>query len=175
MRKLSMEELNRPSAEAFKNSEKLPVVAVLDNIRSLANVGSIFRSADAFAIHEIYLCGFTGTPPNRELHKAALGAEESVAWRHFETTSQAIKELKSRGFSVFAIEQTTQSIGLNDFQPVNGQPIALVFGNEVMGVDDAVLPLCDGAIEIPQAGSKHSLNVSVCAGVVFWEVFKKLS
>jgi tRNA G18 (ribose-2'-O)-methylase SpoU len=169
-----MEELNRSSAEDFKNSEKLPVVAVLDNLRSLANVGSIFRSADAFAISEIYLCGFTGTPPNRELHKAALGAEESVAWRHFETTALAIDLLRSKGYKVVAIEQTNRSVLLNEFQFDINQPIALVLGNEVMGVDDAVLPLCDAAIEVPQAGSKHSLNVSVCAGLVFWEVFKKL-
>ncbi len=174
MRKLSMEALNRPSAEAFKNSEKLAVVAVLDNIRSLANVGSVFRSADAFAIGHLYLCGFTGTPPNRELHKAALGAEESVVWSHHTSTADCLKQLKADGYILLAVEQTDESILLSDFSFRKDQKYALILGNEVMGVADEALALCDGALEIPQAGSKHSLNVSVCAGVVFWEAFRAL-
>lgn len=174
MRKLSMEALNRPTAEAFKNSEKLPVVAVLDNIRSLANVGSIFRSADAFAIKELCLCGFTGTPPNRDIHKAALGAEESVAWHHFASTTDCLVDLKNQEYILLAIEQTDESVLLSDFVFQKDKKYALILGNEVMGVDDAVLDLCDGALEVPQAGSKHSLNVSVCAGVVFWEAFRNL-
>jgi tRNA G18 (ribose-2'-O)-methylase SpoU len=172
MRKLSMEALNRPTAEAFKNSKKLPVVAVLDNLRSLANVGSIFRSADAFAINHLYLCGFTGTPPNRDIHKAALGAEESVAWTHFESTTSCIEKLKSEGYTVLAIEQTDESVLLSNFTFEKGKQYALVLGNEVMGVADEALALCAGALEVPQAGSKHSLNVSVCAGVVFWEAYQ---
>lgn len=174
MRKLSMEALNRPTAEAFKNSEKLPVVAVLDNIRSLANVGAIFRTADAFALKELYLCGFTGTPPNRDIHKAALGAEESVEWRQFAATTDCLLELKNEGYILLAIEQTDESIMLSNFVFQKEKKYALILGNEVMGVDDAVLDLCDGALEVPQAGSKHSLNVSVCAGVVFWEAFRAL-
>jgi tRNA G18 (ribose-2'-O)-methylase SpoU len=174
MRKLSTSELGRPSVETFINSEKLPVVAVLDNIRSLANVGSIFRSADAFAIKTLYLCGFTGTPPNRDIHKAALGAEESVEWRQFATTTDCLIELKNQGYILLAIEQTDESVLLSDFDFQKDKKYALILGNEVMGVDDAVLDLCDGALEVPQAGSKHSLNVSVCAGVVFWEAFRSL-
>lgn len=174
MRKLSMEALNRPTAEAFKNSEKLPVVAVLDNIRSLANVGSIFRTADAFAINHLYLCGFTGTPPNRDIHKAALGAEESVAWSHVESTVSCLAQLKKEGYQLLAVEQTDASVLLSDFVFQADQKYALILGNEVMGVEDAALDLCDGALEVPQAGSKHSLNVSVCAGVVFWEAFRGL-
>lgn len=172
MRKLSMDELNRPSAEEFKNSEKIPVVAVLDNIRSLANVGSIFRSADAFAIEELCLCGFTGTPPNRDIHKSALGAEESVAWIHYPSTRDCLQSLKSQGYTLVAIEQTDKSIMLSAFEFQINKKYALVLGNEVMGVSDEALLLCDAALEVPQAGSKHSLNVSVCSGIVFWECFK---
>jgi tRNA G18 (ribose-2'-O)-methylase SpoU len=174
MRKLSTSELGRPSVEAFIKSEKLPVVAVLDNIRSLANVGSIFRSADAFAIKQLCLCGFTGTPPNRDIHKAALGAEESVVWRHFASTTDCLVDLKSQGYILLAIEQTDESVLLSDYTFQKDKKYALILGNEVMGVDDAVLDLCDAALEVPQAGSKHSLNVSVCAGVVFWEAFRNL-
>lgn len=169
MRKLSTEELGRPDAETFKKSGKIPVVAVLDNIRSLHNVGSVFRSADAFAIEAIYLCGITACPPHREINKTALGATESVDWHYVENTVDCLKMLREKGYETICVEQTDQSIHLQHFTPSG--PTALVFGNEVDGVSDEALPLCTAAVELPQAGTKHSLNVSVCAGIVFWHCF----
>jgi 23S rRNA (guanosine2251-2'-O)-methyltransferase len=151
------------------------VVLVLDNVRSLHNVGAVFRTADAFALERLYLCGVTGQPPHREITKTALGSTESVAWTHEATTLGAVQQLKEAGYQLIAVEQTTGSILLPQFQPVAGQPLALVLGNEVFGVDDEVLALCDAAVEIPQLGTKHSLNVSVAAGVVLWDVLSKMS
>jgi 23S rRNA (guanosine2251-2'-O)-methyltransferase len=173
-KKLSMDELGRKSPEAFRDSEKFPVLLVLDNIRSMMNTGSVFRTADAFLLEGIYLCGITATPPHREIHKTALGATESVHWQYFEDTSQAIARLKENGYQVLALEQTAGSVKLQDFQPVPGQKYALVFGHEVRGVGEEVLQLCDGCLEIPQFGTKHSLNVSVTAGMVIWDFFCKL-
>jgi tRNA G18 (ribose-2'-O)-methylase SpoU len=173
MHKLTMEELHRLSKEAYANVEKLPVVVVLDNVRSLSNVGAVFRSADAFRIGEVFLCGITACPPHREIHKTALGADETVPWRYFETTTAACEELKTMGYRIFAVEQVEDSVKLQDFK-VEPQ-MAFVMGNEVDGVGEEVLPYCTGAIEIPQEGTKHSLNVSVCSGIIMWEVFKQLS
>jgi 23S rRNA (guanosine2251-2'-O)-methyltransferase len=173
MKKLSMDELNRISPEEFRNQEKFPLVIVLDNIRSMMNIGSVFRTADAFGLEGIYLCGITATPPNREIHKTALGATESVLWKHFEKTTDAIKQLKNSGYIVIAIEQTDSSISLADFKPEKDKKYAVVFGNEVKGVEDEVLSICDTCIEIPQFGTKHSLNVSVTAGIVIWDFFNK--
>jgi tRNA G18 (ribose-2'-O)-methylase SpoU len=172
MRKLSMDELQRLDAEGFKNSEKIPVVAVLDNIRSLNNVGSFFRTADAFALEKLVLCGFTGTPPHREIHRAALGAEDTVAWEHAENTAEALQQLAAAGYRCLAIEQTTGSVALHQMDWRQADKYALVFGNEVEGVSDEALAACHGAIEIPQSGTKHSLNVSVCGGMVLWEAYK---
>lgn len=175
MRKLTMTELNRLPVADFKATPKSPVVLVLDNVRSLHNVGAVFRTADAFALERLYLCGVTGRPPHREITKTALGSTESVAWTHEATTLGAVQQLKAAGYQLVAVEQTTGSILLPQFQPVAGQPLALVLGNEVFGVDDEVLALCDAAVEIPQLGTKHSLNVSVAAGVVLWDVLSKMS
>lgn len=173
MRKLSMDELNRISKEEFERAEKLPIIIVLDNIRSLSNVGAFFRTADAFRIGELFLCGITACPPHREIHKTALGADETVKWRYFDTTEAACQTLKSEGYKLFAVEQVEGSISLQDF---HFEPqTAYILGNEVEGVSENALPYCDGAIELPQAGTKHSLNVSVCAGIVMWEAFKGLS
>ena len=174
MRKLTMQELNRLPVADFKATAKSPVVLVLDNVRSLHNVGAVFRTADAFALEKIYLCGVTGRPPHREITKTALGSTESVAWEHVATTLEAAQQLKSAGYQLIAVEQTTDSVLLPQFRPVAGRPLALVLGNEVFGVDDEVLALCDAAVEIPQLGTKHSLNVSVAAGVVLWDVLGKL-
>ena len=175
MRKLSMDELNRVTAEEFKNQEKTPLVVVLDNVRSMYNVGSIFRTCDGFAVEELLLCGITACPPHKEIAKTALGSTESVNWRHFDETTAAITELKERGFKVFAVEQVDTSVALQDFTPQKGEKIAIVLGNEVFGVDDDALALCDGALEIPQAGTKHSFNVSIAGGITIWEIFKKMS
>jgi len=172
MRQLQLKELGRKSIEEFQQSSKIPVIAVLDNLRSLNNVGSFFRSADAFALEAIYLCGFTGTPPHPEIKKSALGAEDAVTWKKWETTSEAILSLKSENTTIWAVEQTDQSFKLNELTEFPSQRLALVFGNEVHGVSAEVLSLVDGALEIPQEGTKHSLNVSVCAGVVFWKLFE---
>ena len=172
MRKLSMEELNRLTKEAYEEVEKLPVIMVLDNIRSLSNVGAVFRSADAFRISAVFLCGITACPPHREIHKTALGADETVHWRYFETTEAACKELKAMGYKIFAVEQVDNSIPLQHFK---AEPrSAFIMGNEVDGVSDDVLPYCDAAVEIPQEGTKHSLNVSVCAGIIMWHCFKQV-
>lgn len=172
MRKLSMEELNRLSKDQYKDVDKLPVVVVLDNIRSLSNVGSVFRSADAFRIGELFLCGITACPPHREIHKTALGADETVPWRYFTTTAEACEELRSMGYRIFAVEQVEGSVMLQNFE---AEPnMAFVLGNEVDGVSDEALPYCDGAVEIPQQGTKHSLNVSVCSGIIMWNIFQQL-
>ena len=168
-----MEELHRLSKDEYEKVEKLSVVIVLDNVRSLSNVGAVFRSADAFRIGELFLCGITACPPHREIHKTALGADETVAWRYFNSTVEACAELKRMGYRIFAVEQTENSIMLQDF--VAEPNTAFIMGNEVDGVADEVLPFCHGAIEIPQEGTKHSLNVSVCSGIFMWEVFKQLS
>ena len=173
MRKLTMEELHRLSKDEYEKVEKLPVVVVLDNVRSLSNVGAVFRSADAFRIGELMLCGITACPPHREIHKTALGADETVPWRYFNSTVEACAELKRMGYRIFAVEQTENSVMLQDFAAE--APCAFIMGNEVEGVADEVLPFCDGAIEIPQEGTKHSLNVSVCSGIVMWEVFRQLA
>jgi tRNA G18 (ribose-2'-O)-methylase SpoU len=168
MRKLSMDELGRMSVADFKEAPKKPIVVVMDQIRSMHNVGSVFRTADAFLINGICLCGFTPQPPHRDIHKTALGATESVDWMYYEQTTDAVIALKNQGYKVYAIEQTDGSIPLNQFEKTE-EPIAFVFGNEVDGVDQSVIALCDGVIEIPQWGMKHSLNISVAAAVVLWE------
>ena len=172
MRKLSMEELNRLSKEDFEKAEKLPIIIVLDNIRSLSNVGAFFRTADAFRIEELLLCGITACPPHREIHKTALGADETVKWRYFETTEAACRQLKEEGYRIFAVEQVEGSIPMQDYE--FSKQTAFVLGNEVEGVSEEALPYCEGAIELPQVGTKHSINVSVCAGIVMWKAFEQL-
>jgi 23S rRNA (guanosine2251-2'-O)-methyltransferase len=172
MRKLSMDELGRKSVEEFKQATKTPVIAVLDNIRSMHNVGSVFRTADAFLIEAIFLCGYTPQPPHRDINKTALGATESVDWIFFETTVEAVTTLKEQGYKVYAVEQTEGSISLGKISFESDEKIAVVFGNEVEGVHDEVLALVDGSIEIPQLGMKHSLNISVAAGIVLWEIVR---
>lgn len=175
MRKLLITELNRLTVEEFKKSEKHKVIVVLDNIRSQHNVGSVFRTCDAFCIQSIYLCGITATPPQNEIHKSALGAEDSVEWKYFEQTLNAIDSLKKEGYSIIGIEQVERSTMLTDFKPEANKKYALVFGNEVKGVQQDVINQCDSCIEIPQYGTKHSLNVSVSTGIVLWEMVKSLS
>lgn len=174
-RKLSMDELNRDSVEAFKQKQKTPIVLVLDNVRSLNNVGSAFRTGDAFAVEKIYLCGITGTPPNKEIHKTALGATESVDWEHAKETPELLQRLKAEGFKILAVEQVSNSVSLKTFQPEKNQKYALVFGNEVFGVEEAALALADTVLEIPQFGTKHSLNISVALGIVVWDLVSKIS
>ncbi|MEJ8606058.1 RNA methyltransferase [Riemerella anatipestifer] len=173
-KKLKLEELGRIDIETFKKTSKTPLVVVLDNIRSMHNVGALFRTADAFLIEKIVLCGITPQPPHREIHKAALGATESVDWVYQKTISVAIEELKTQGYNIIGIEQTTDSISLSDFEINPNQKYALVLGNEVEGLSDEALSLYDSFIEIPQLGTKHSLNVSVCGGIVIWSFFKVL-
>jgi len=167
-----MDELNRKSVEEFKKSEKIPVVVVLDNIRSMHNVGSVFRTADAFLLESIYLCGYTPRPPHRDIHKTALGSTETVNWKYFADAVDAIKQLQHAGYRIFAVEQATQSIFLQDFLFRQDEKMAVIFGNEVSGVGDELLKLCNGCIEIPQMGMKHSLNISVAAGIVLWELVR---
>ena len=174
MRKLLNEELGRPTIEEYANIDKLPVTVVLDNVRSAQNVGSFFRTADAFGIEQVALCGISSTPPNREIHKTALGAEQSVAWTYYPTTLECVEELRAKGYKIIAIEQIEGSTMLNDFRAEEGTKYALVFGNEVEGVDQAIADVVDGAIEIPQIGIKHSLNVSVSAGILMWEMFRQM-
>mgnify|MGYP003303928935 FL=1 len=171
MRKITNEELMRPSVEEFVEMEKMPVVVVLDNVRSMQNVGAFFRTGDAFAVEKIILCGITATPPARDIHKTALGAEMTVAWSYCEQTAEAVTRLKEEGYRVLAVEQVEGAVMLNDFRAEEGVKYALVFGNEVAGVDQAVVDLSHGAIEIPQVGTKHSINVSVSGGVVLWNFF----
>lgn len=172
MRKLSMDELNRISKDDFEQADKLPIIIVLDNIRSLSNVGAFFRTADAFRIKELFLCGITACPPHREIHKTALGADETVKWHYFDTTKAACLALKAEGYKIFAVEQVVGSVPLQDFGFESHT--AYILGNEVEGVSEEALPYCDGAIELPQAGTKHSINVSVCAGIVMWKLFEQL-
>tara|TARA_B100000809_G_scaffold96463_1_gene95007 strand:+ start:1614 stop:2153 length:540 start_codon:yes stop_codon:yes gene_type:complete len=172
-RKLRNEELDRISIDEFKSTEKIPIIIVLDNIRSLNNIGSVFRTADAFLIEAIYLCGITAQPPHREIQKTALGATESVSWKHFESTSEAIKVLKDKNFKIAAIEQAENSIMLNEFSLTKKEKMAVIFGNEVKGVEQEAINLSDVVIEIPQHGTKHSLNISVSTGIVIWDLFKK--
>jgi len=174
MRKLLNEELPRLSPEEFSQASKIPVVIVLDNVRSHLNVGAVFRTADAFLIEAIHLCGITGTPPHRDIHKTALGATETVQWQYWENTSDCIAHLKQTGYKVAAIEQAEEAVMLHQFHPEKGEGYALVFGNEVDGVQQEVVNISDMVIEIPQYGTKHSLNISVSAGVVIWDVFRKL-
>jgi len=172
-KKLSTDELNRMDVPAFKASAKLPLVLVLDNIRSQHNTGSVFRTADAFRLEGIYLCGITATPPNREIHKAALGATESVDWKYFSSTRQCIEALRASGYVVVGAEQAEHSIPVQEFEPVPGMRYAIIAGNEVHGIDDDILSLCDICVEIPQYGTKHSLNVSVSAAIIIWEFYRK--
>lgn len=174
MRKLRNPELNRLTPEAYKKAAKLPLVVVLDNIRSCNNIGSVFRTSDALLIEKVYLCGITATPPNAEIHKTALDAEKSVEWEYFEKTEDAVTELQNKGFKVYAIEQVENSISLPDYLPADGEKVAVVFGNEVKGVQQKVVNICNGSIEIPQFGTKHSFNVSVSTGIVLWEIFRKI-
>ncbi len=173
MRKLRNHELNRKSIEEFKKTEKLPFVVVLDNVRSLNNIGSVFRTSDAFLIHAVYLCGITACPPNKEIHKTALGATDSVDWKYYEHTADAIKQLKSEGFKIVSIEQAENSISLESFELKRKEKYAFVFGHEVKGVQQDVVTSSDYCVEIPQFGTKHSLNISVSAGVILWEMFRK--
>lgn len=174
MRKLKNSELKRIDIETFKRSNKTPLVVVLDNIRSANNIGSVFRTSDALLIEHLYLCGYTATPPQKDIHKTALGAEDSVGWTYFKDTLEAVNQLKEQGYKVYAIEQVDKSISLPDFQPSQLDRIALVFGNEVKGVQQKVVDACHGAIEIPQYGTKHSFNIAVSAGIVLWDLFNKL-
>ena len=174
MRKLKLGELNRLSTEEFKNAEKLPVIVVLDNIRSAANIGSVFRTCDAFLMEAIYLVGICATPPNRDIQKSALGATETVDWKHFETIKDCIASLRDQKCEVLTIEQSDNSVFLQDFNPEKDKKYALIFGNEVDGVSDFAIQYCDTCIEIPQFGMKHSLNISVSAGIVIWDFARKL-
>ena len=175
MRKLENSELNRKSIEDFKTATKTPIIIILDDIRSLNNIGSVFRTADAFLIEKIYLCGITAIPPNKEIHKTALGATETVDWEYNANVLEVIEQLKKERFEVYAIEQVENSIFLNDFKIDTNKKYALVFGNEVFGVSQKAVAICNGTIEIPQLGTKHSLNISVSAGIVIWDLFQKIN
>lgn len=171
MRKLSTNELNRKSVDEFKESEKIPIIVVLENIRSAYNVGSIFRTADAFLLQGLYICGYTAYPPHKEIRKTALGADETVHWKHFKKVQDALDELRAEGYRIYAVEQASHSIHLQDFN-YGGEKVAVILGNEVTGVEQSTIEQTDGVIEIPQLGMKHSLNVSVAAGVVLWELVR---
>jgi len=175
MKKLKITEMNRLSIEEFKEEKKTPFVVILDNVRSLHNVGSVFRTADAFLVEAVYLCGITSTPPQAEIHKTALGAENTVDWKYYEDTHTAVDELKAQGYTVFAIEQAEGSTMLPDLKLDSSKKYAVILGNEVKGVQQSVVDACDGCIEIPQFGTKHSLNVSVTGGIIIWEFFKKMT
>lgn len=175
MRKLRNIELKRKTVDEFKKSEKLPFVVVLDNIRSLNNIGSVFRTSDAFLINHIFLCGITATPPNKEIHKTALGATESVDWSYYENTEDLINKLKQEDYIIISVEQVENSVLLNDFKIEKNKKYALIFGHEVKGVQQKIVDMSDFCIEIPQYGTKHSLNISVSAGVVLWEMFRKFN
>jgi tRNA G18 (ribose-2'-O)-methylase SpoU len=174
MRKLKVTELNRISVEEFKEAEKLPLIVVLDNVRSQYNVGSVFRTSDAFRVECIYLCGISATPPHQEIHKTALGAEDTVNWKYFKDTKEAIVKLKAEGYYIYSIEQVEESVMLENLQIDASKKYAVVLGNEVKGVQQEVVDLSDGCIEIPQYGTKHSLNVSTTAGIIIWDFFKLL-
>jgi tRNA G18 (ribose-2'-O)-methylase SpoU len=174
MRKLENSELGRVSPEDFTGIEKIPVVVVLDNIRSCHNIGSVFRTSDALLVEKIFLCGITSTPPDKEIRKTALGAENTVAWAYYPDTQEAISTLKSLGYTIAVVEQVERSTSLTDYLPPAGCKLALVFGNEVKGVQQEVVDRCDLALEIPQFGTKHSFNISVSAGIVLWDIFSKL-
>ena len=169
-----MDQLKRPSVEAFKKQAKLPVTLVLDNVRSMHNVGSAFRTADAFALEQVVLCGITGTPPHREIEKTALGATQSVEWQYITDTAKAIQQLRDEGYDIVAVEQAVGSRALNQFSPNPTEKYALVFGNEVHGVSDEVMTMANSCVEIPQSGTKHSLNIAVSIGIVLWEFYAKL-
>lgn len=173
-RKFTIEELNRISIEEFQEAKKIPLIVVLDNVRSLNNIGSVFRTSDAFRVEEILLCGITATPPNTEIHKTALGAEDSMKWRYFDDTLSAIQELKAKDYTVFSVEQAENSISLESIKLDKIRKYAVILGHEVHGVQQSVIDASDGCIEIPQYGTKHSLNVSVTAGIVIWNFFKQL-
>ena len=175
MHKLKMHELNRLTVGEFKMVEKLPLIIVLDNIRSQNNIGSIFRTADAFRVSELHLCGITATPPHREIHKTALGATESVSWKYFPSTLDSIRELRNAGYTIYAVEQTSNSTPIHLFYPAENEKIALIFGNEVQGVDEKVIREVTKCIEIPQFGTKHSLNIAVAAGIVIWDLLCKIN
>ena len=175
--KLTTEEMHRLTVEEFRESEKLPLTVVLDNVRSLNNIGSVFRTSDAFRVEHIALCGITATPPHREIHKTALGAEESVEWSYHEDTVECVRGLKDKGYKVFAVELTHESVKLgirNEKLGIKGKSVAIILGNEIEGVQEEVLDLCDGFLEIPQEGTKHSLNVSCAAAIVIWEMYKNM-
>lgn len=174
MKKLVLDELNRINVEEFKQAEKTPIIIVLDDIRSLHNIGAVFRTSDAFLIEKIYLCGITATPPNKEIHKTALGATDTVAWEYAKNVVEIVEKLKVENVDVYSVEQVENSIMLNDFSVSENVKYALVFGNEVKGVSQEVVDLSQGVIEIPQLGTKHSLNISVSAGIVIWDLFQKL-
>ena len=173
-RKLKVEELNRIDIQEFKQAEKIGLTVILDNVRSLNNIGSVFRTSDAFLVNEIILCGITATPPNVEIHKTALGAEDSMTWRYYEDTLSAVNELKTKGYTIFSIEQTENSTSLTEVSLDNDKKYAIVLGHEVHGVQQAVIDASHGCIEIPQHGTKHSLNISVAAGIVIWDFYKML-
>ena len=175
MRKLENKELERKSVTDFKQAKKTPIIIILDDIRSLHNIGSVFRTADAFLIEKIYLCGITATPPHKEIHKTALGATETVTWEYQKEVTEVIRQLQQNEVKVFAVEQVEKAVFLQDFKVDKETKYALVFGNEVYGVSQEAIALCDGAIEIPQLGTKHSLNISVSTGIVVWDLFQKLS
>ncbi|MGQ1910165.1 RNA methyltransferase [Marinifilum sp. RC60d5] len=175
MRKLKNSELDRKSIEEFKQSKKTPIIIVLDNVRSLNNIGSVFRTSDALLIEAVYLCGITATPPHRELHKTALGAEDSVQWEYFKNTEDAVRKLKEIDFKIYSVEQAENSISLENFETNSDQKYALIFGNEVKGVQQNIVDSSDGCIEIPQFGTKHSFNISVSCGIVLWDLFSKLN
>ncbi len=170
-----MTELQRLSVEEFKSAEKIPLIIVLDNIRSQNNIGSVFRTADAFRLSGVFLCGITATPPHREIHKTALGATESVHWRYFNSTREAVSELISMGYKIIAVEQTVDSIKLPEFHPNKNEKLAIILGNEVNGIDDEILKMSQESIEIPQFGTKHSINISVAAGIVIWDIIGKMN
>ncbi len=174
MRKLKNSELNRKSVEEFKRTKKNPFIVVLDNIRSLNNIGSVFRTADGFLIEGVYLCGITATPPHKDIRKTALGATDSVEWKYFKKTTDAIEQLRKEGYCIIAIEQTDESIMLNEFNVQTNESYALIFGHEMKGVDQSVIDICDISIEIPQYGTKHSFNISVSVGIVLWDLMNKL-
>lgn len=174
MRKLENKELDRLTVTDFKEAKKTPIIIILDDIRSLHNIGSVFRTSDAFLVEKIYLCGITAVPPNKEIHKTALGATETVAWEYEKDVLSLIERLKKENISIFAIEQVENAIFLNDFEVEIEKKYALVFGNEVFGVNQKAIELCDGTIEIPQLGTKHSLNISVSTGIVIWDLFCKM-